>query len=130
MPATVIDQAELPSMLATLCSYENFFGPYHPQTLALMTQLAIAYLQAGDLGRAQPLLERAVRDFDRHLNRDHDLRLQAIAALRDLFVAQRQYQRAATLQRELLDRQIQRLGRNHPETQASHAELAGILLQD
>ena len=48
----------------------------------------------------------------------------------DLFVAQRQYQRAATLQRELLDRQIQRLGRNHPETQASHAELAGILLQD
>ena len=116
-------------MLATLCSYENFFGPYHPQTLALMTQLAIAYSQSGDLGRARPLLERAVRDLDRHAGRDHDLRLRAIAALRDVLVAQREYKRAAALQQELLDRQIQSLGKDHPDTHASRAELAGILLQ-
>ena len=49
---TTIDHTELPSMLATLCSYENLFGPYHPQTLRLMAEVANAYWQVGELGRS------------------------------------------------------------------------------
>src|ERR1700689_2907889 len=82
------ERSQLPGMLATLCSYENWLGPYHPQTLCLMTQVAVAYWQAGEPGYARPLLERSVRDLGRHLGAEHDLRLLAMAALRDLFLAQ------------------------------------------
>jgi len=124
-----MDRSELPSMFATLCSYESWFGPYHPQTLRLMALLAIAYWQAGEPGHARPLLERAVRDLGHNLGRDHDLRLRAMAALRDLFVAQRDYDRAGVVERELLECQIQRLGSDHPETRATHASLAMILFE-
>src|SRR5580658_4880968 len=123
-----IERTELPSMLATLCSYESWFGPYHPQTLCLMTQVAIAYWQAGE-PQARPLLERAVRDLGRYLGADHDLRLRAIAALRDLFVAGGDYERAAAVQNELLERKAQRLGSDHPETLAARAYLGTLLLE-
>jgi eukaryotic-like serine/threonine-protein kinase len=117
-------------MLATLCSYESRFGPYHPQTLCMMTHLGAAYWQAGEPRRARPLLERAVRDLGRHLGESHDLRLSALTTLRDLFVAQGDYQRAASIQKELLECQTQRLGRDHPETQVTRAKLANILLEN
>jgi hypothetical protein len=68
--AITMDGTELPSMLATLCSYECFLGPYHPQTLRLLAQVAIAHGQAGESGYARMLLERAVRDLGRYLARD------------------------------------------------------------
>jgi Tetratricopeptide repeat len=127
--ATEIDSAEFPGMLATLCSYENRFGPYHPQTLHLMAHVGIAFWQAGDLRHARPLLERVVRDSGRHLGADHQLRLRAIAALRDLFFAQRDYTRAASAQKNILESQIRRLGATHPETLATRADLVAILME-
>jgi len=129
MQTTPTDRTELPGMLATLCSYEGWLGPYHPQTLCLMAQVANAYWQAGQLDHARPLLERVARDVNRSLGRDHDLRLRAIATLRDLFVAQRDYERAGAAQSELLECQMQRLGSDHPETLATRAKLAMILLE-
>jgi hypothetical protein len=85
--AILMDRAELPGMLATLCSYESFFGPYHPQTLCLMAQIAIASWRAGEFDHARPLLERVVNDLGCHLGRNQDLRVRAIEALRDLFIA-------------------------------------------
>jgi hypothetical protein len=127
---TTIDRTEFPSMLATLCSYENLFGPYHPQTLRLMAEVANAYWQAGELGHARPLLERTVRDLGRHLGTEHHLRLRAIATLRDLFVAQRDYEKAGAVQRDLLECQIRRLGSDHSETLAARARLAIILMEN
>jgi tetratricopeptide repeat protein len=128
-PTKPIDRTALPGMLATLCSYESLFGPYHPQTLCLMTQVANAYSQAGEFDCARPLLERAVRDVGRYLGRDHDLRLRAIVTLRDLFIAQRDYERAGVVQNELLECQTQRLGAYHPETLATRDQLGMILLE-
>jgi hypothetical protein len=127
---TTIDHTELPSMLATLCSYENLFGPYHPQTLRLMAEVANAYWQVGELGHARPLLERAVRDLGRHLGAEHELHLRALAALRDLLIAQRDYARAGAAQRDLLECLIRRLGSDHSETQAARACLALILFEN
>ena len=42
-------------------------GPDHPDILAYRGALASAYLAAGDLGRAIPLLEQALADFVRVL---------------------------------------------------------------
>jgi hypothetical protein len=115
-------------MLATLCSYESWSGPYHPQTLNLMAQVEFAYGQAGEFDRARPLLERVARDVSQRLGRDHDPRPRAIAALRDVFVAQHDYERAGAVQSEFLESQIQRLGGDHPETVAARTDLVMILM--
>jgi hypothetical protein len=124
-----VDRSELQSMLATLCYYQDCFGPYHPHTLRLMTQVGIAYSQAGEQPVARGLLERVVRDLGRVLGADHDLRLRAIAALRDLFVSQGDYERAVSVQRELLECQTQCLGSDHPDTIATRVNLTRILLE-
>jgi hypothetical protein len=111
-----MDRAELPGMLATLCSYERCFGPYHPQTLSLTAQLAIAFWHAGETGYARALLERSVRDLGRYLGREQGLRVQALAALRDLLLAQGDYGQAGAIQSELLACQVELLGSDHPET--------------
>jgi len=126
---TSIDPGEIPGMLATLCSYEAWLGPYHPQTLSLLTQVGIAYLHAGETGYALPVLERAVRDLGNHLRPDHELRLQALTALGDLLLSTRDFDRAASAQSELLRCQILRLGSDHPQTVATRASLAAILLE-
>jgi hypothetical protein len=117
-------------MLATLCSYESWFGPYHPQTLYLMTNVAVAFWQAGEPERARPLLEGVVRDVDHCLGREHDARLGALAALRDLLVDQRDYDRAASIQRELLECLILRLGSDHPETVRARAAHRAMLFDN
>src|SRR4030088_3536979 len=94
-----------------------------------MPQVAFACWQAGEVNRARPLLERVAKDLGRFLGRDQDLRLQAIATLRDLLVAQHDYERAGALQSELLKCQIKRLGSDHPETLATRAILATILFE-
>jgi hypothetical protein len=127
--AIPMERTELPAMVATLCSYESWFGPYHPQTLGLMTTVAIAYWKAGEVQYARPMLERAVIDLGRHVDRNHDLRLRAIVTLKDILLAQRDYDRAAAVEKELLDCQTELLGSDHPDTLATRADLATILLE-
>ena len=126
----LVDPAELPGMLATLCSYECFLGPYHPQTLRLMAHVAIAYRQAGENRHARILLERVIRDLSRHLDQEHDLRLRALAALRDLLLDQGECERAGAVQAEILECQIQRLGGDHPDTRATREHLERILMEN
>jgi hypothetical protein len=64
-------------MMATLCSWESLFGPYHPQTLCLTVQLGIALWTEGDHARARLLLERAVDK----LNSESPVRNQALTIL-------------------------------------------------
>ena len=105
MPAKVVrvERTELPSMVATLCCYESLFGPYHPQTLCLMTEVALALWHHGEAGRARGLLERAVHDLGRLAGPDHNLRIRAITSLRDLLVQQSDYEEAGVVQMELLE---------------------------
>ena len=124
-----VERCELPSMIATLCSYQDFFGPHHPQTLCLMTEVGVAFWCHGELVRARCLLELAIRDLERYLGREHDVRLRAIAALRDLFIQQGEYENAEAVQKELLECHIQRLGGDHPQTAATRADLATIILE-
>ena len=128
-PATSPDRARLPAMLATLCSYESWLGPYHPQSLRLMIQVGAAYWQAGHPEHARAMLERAIANLGQHLGMNHDLRLSAMVALRDVFVARRDYERAAAVEKELLECRTARLGSDHPETIATRANLARIILE-
>jgi hypothetical protein len=126
--ATPAERSELAGMLATLCSYESFFGPFHPQTLMLTAALAAAYRQAGEANRARRLLEKVIADSARYLGPEHAARLAAIEALRDLFVGLGDVGRAAAAQRELLDCRVRRLGNGHAETLAARVRLCDILM--
>ena len=119
----------LPSMASTLCSYENLFGPYHPQTLRLMVEVAVAFWRHGEVAQARALFERAVRDIGRHLDRSHDARLRALQTLRGLLIEQGEHESAEAVQRELLEACTERFGADHPDVAAARAELARILLQ-
>jgi hypothetical protein len=123
-----VDRSELPSLAATLCSYENFFGPYHPHTLRLLVEVAGAYWDHGELARARTLLERAVRDLGRHLGRGHDVRLRALTRLRDVLIQQGEHSNAFAVQRELIECCTERFGAEHPDTLAARAELAAAFL--
>ena len=97
-----IERNDLLSMLSTLCSYQNLFGPFHPYTLHLMAEAGVVFWQYGECVYARPLLERAVRDLGRYLGREHEARLRAITALRDLLMNEGDYERARAIQTELL----------------------------
>jgi hypothetical protein len=71
---------QIPSMQATLASYEGLFGPYHPQTLAVTVALAEALAASGNRGDARRLLERAIFDLAKHHGRKHPLCIRAVEA--------------------------------------------------
>ena len=123
-----IERNDLPSMVSTLCSYENLFGPYHPHTLRLTAEAGLAFWHFGECAYARPLLERAIRDLGRYLGREHEARLRAIAGLRDLLLNEGDYEQARAIQMELLECQNRRLGPDHPETVAARDNLATIRL--
>ena len=123
-----VERNDLPSMLSTLCSYENLFGPYHPCTLRLTAEAGLAFWHYGECAYARPLLERAVRDLGRYVGCEHETRLRALAALREVLLNQGDYERARAIQMELLEGQKRRLGPDHPETLAARDGLAAILL--
>lgn len=116
-------------MLATLSSYEDLFGPYHPNTLRLLTEAGVACWRCRETEYARRLLERAVGDIGRHLSLEHEARVRALATLRHLLVEQCDYERAGVVQRELFDCQVARLGEGHPETIAARESLADLLLR-
>jgi hypothetical protein len=119
---------ELPSMMATLCVYENWFGPFHTHTLQMMTLVAIAQAQRGAFAEACRLLERVLRDIQRLARPNHNLRLQAATTLRDCWLQQRVLLKATAAQKEVLNCQIERFGVEHPEAVAARKLLASLLL--
>jgi hypothetical protein len=124
-----VEPSELAGMLATLCSYENWFGPYHPNTLRLMTEVGVAHWENGDIQPARCLLECAIQDLGRWLGRAHETRVRALGVLRDLLLQQRAHEQACAAQKEYLECQILRLGSDHPETLSARAELAAMLME-
>ncbi len=117
---------ELSSMLATLCSYEERFGPYHPQTLILMAQLGVAYWQAGQSDHARPLLERAARDLARKFGRDCEAQLRVLTALRNLYSTERDSDQAAVIRRELCELQ-KRMDINEKDAHSEYSPLGKFI---
>jgi hypothetical protein len=67
-------------MMATLACYEGLFGPYHPQTLALTTELAVALCASDRREEGRRLLERAIGDLARHHGKHHPVLIRALEA--------------------------------------------------
>ncbi len=94
--------APFPAMLATLCSYECQFGPYHPQTLQLMIAVGTKFAHHGDAPRARLFIERAVADLSRVSDRQNESRRRALTILRELAERDGDNARTRAIDTELL----------------------------
>src|ERR1700728_4036357 len=109
---------ELLSMMATLACYEGMFGPYHHQTLALTTVLAVALCASGSRGDGRRLLERAVGDLTRHHGRHHPARIRALEAWAGVLREDGDWTAALPVQRELMECRTHLLGEDHADSVA------------
>src|ERR1700733_2155031 len=77
----VDESGEIPALQAALESSTNGFGPYHPGTLALVNELAVAFWRAGEIDRAIGLLDRALDHLTSALGSEHPMRVNALSIL-------------------------------------------------
>lgn len=99
-------------------------GDDHPDTLARQGDLALAYLLAGRLGEAVPLLERVLAGRERVLGDDHP---DTLTSLGNLALAYQDAGRAANavpLFERVASIQERVLGPEHPDALASLGNLA------
>jgi hypothetical protein len=119
---------ELPSMVATLNSYEAMFGPYHVQTLALTVQIARVLWSLGEAQAAQRLSERSAQCLARGRDEASSLRLAALTTLRDLFLEQGDSKKAIAVQKEIAECLTRLAGVDDPRVTNEKADLANMLL--
>jgi hypothetical protein len=120
--------ADLPAMLATLGSYDRFFGPRHIQTLSLAVRVAEVLRDSGESQTARSLLERVVRDLNQSSNRTHPTRISALHALGAVLIEQSQLPKAIAVQKELSECRLLVAGPDAPETIAARADLGTLLM--
>jgi hypothetical protein len=121
--------SELPSMIATLNSYESMFGPYHVQTLALTVQIARVLWSVGEARAAQRLSERSVKCLARGRDEASSLRVAALTTLRELFLEQGDSAKAIAVQREIVECLTRLAGADDPRVANEKTGLAKMLLE-
>jgi hypothetical protein len=125
----VTGTSDLEGMIATLCSYDRFFGPCHIQTLSLTVRIAEALWRTGDPGTARGLLDRSIRDLFRSAGRTHAVRLTALNTSRDLELLEGDIRKALALQTEIAECWLLRAGCDAPETIAARSDLGKLMME-
>lgn len=121
--------SDLAGMIATLCSYDRFFGPFNIQTLSLTTRVAEALWRSGDPETARGLFDRSIRDLVRSAGRTHAVRLTALSTSRDLELLEGDIRKALALQTEIAECWLLRAGCDAPETIAARSHLGKLMME-
>jgi serine/threonine protein kinase/tetratricopeptide (TPR) repeat protein len=104
--------------------YSRNLGPYHPDTLRSMHDLARCYLDLGRYADARKLHEETLALQRAGLGRDHPETLRSMHSLANSYAALRRRAEARQLREETLALRKARLGPHHPDTLASMYSLA------
>jgi tetratricopeptide (TPR) repeat protein len=124
-----IQSGEIPALAAMLDSYTDRFGPCHPDTLAVVNKLAIAFWRAGDINRAIGLLDQGLDRLTSSLGREHPTRVDALSTLGAIMFEQRHLEQAGMILREVLECRIEHAGANHANSLAAMGDLAAVLFE-
>ncbi|MEU6272370.1 tetratricopeptide repeat protein, partial [Streptomyces populi] len=108
----------------TLSQREQTLGDTHPHTLASRNNLALAYREAGDLGRAIPLYEATLNQSEQVLGDTHPNTLTSRNNLAFAYREAGDLGRAIPLYEATLNQSEQVLGDTHPNTLTSRNNLA------
>jgi tetratricopeptide (TPR) repeat protein len=117
------------TLLDTLESHTDLFGPHHPLTLDAVHRLAMALWATGDIGGAAGLLEEVLDRATSHLGIEHPLRVEILASLGEMMFEQHRLEQAGEIHRELLESRIRHAGANHPSALAAKGDLAAVLFE-
>ncbi|WP_410570799.1 tetratricopeptide repeat protein [Amycolatopsis sp. cmx-4-61] len=98
--------------------------PGHHDALAVRHTLAVAHRDAGDLGRAVPLLEAVVTDYARVLGADHPDTVNCRRNLAATYKAAGDPARALPLFEAVLAHRVRALDADHPSALVSRSNLA------
>jgi tetratricopeptide (TPR) repeat protein len=120
---------EIETLMAVLDSHKDLFGPFHPQTLAVVNTLAIAFWRAGDIDRAIGLLDQTVDRLTSSLGREHPMRVNVLSTLGEIMVEQRHLEQASVILREVLECRVRSAGANHAKSLAAKGDLAAVLFE-
>ena len=99
-------------------------GPEHPVTLATMNNLALAYLDHGQLAGAQELLDKILPIQQRGLGSQHPGTLNTMQNLANTYLGQGNPAEAQKRYEELLSLRRRVLGPEHPDTLRTMHNLA------
>eukprot|EP00931_Biecheleriopsis_adriatica_P055709 TRINITY_DN3299_c0_g1_i4.p1 TRINITY_DN3299_c0_g1~~TRINITY_DN3299_c0_g1_i4.p1 ORF type:complete len:4166 (+),score=1072.85 TRINITY_DN3299_c0_g1_i4:109-12606(+) len=102
-------------------------GPFHPEALQALNNLALCLGGQGKLSQAEQLLRRAVAGMDGLLSRRHPRPMQALSNLACCLADQGRLEEAEEMHKRAFDLCKQNLGGKHPETHACAESLASFL---
>jgi tetratricopeptide (TPR) repeat protein len=122
------ESGEIRTLVAMLDSYTDRFGPYHPDTLAVVRNLAISFWRAGDIDKAVSLLDQALDYLTSTYGDEHPMRVDVLSTLGEIMFEQRHLEQAGVILREVLDCCVRRSGENHASSLAAKGSLAAALL--
>lgn len=122
----LLDEAE-PVLRQSLALHEQTRGPAHPETIAIVNNLAGVLHAREALAEAEPLYRRALAGFEQVHGPDHPETLACLGDFVELLNARGDLAAAESLCREALTRRERTLGPDHPDTLASLNNLAYLL---
>jgi CHAT domain-containing protein/tetratricopeptide (TPR) repeat protein len=105
---------------------EEILGERHPEYAANLNNVGLLHRAAGDLGRAEPLLARALELRRQVLGEEHPDCAESMQNLGALYQSLGDYRRAEPLFRAALDINRALLGRQHPGYAVSLNNLASL----
>jgi tetratricopeptide (TPR) repeat protein len=122
------DPVEIQGLLAALDSHTSSFGADHPQTLAAVNNLALAFWRAGDIDGAIGLLDQAL-DRTSHRGLQHPIQIDLLSTLGEIMLEERHLEQAGVIHREVLECRVRHAGANHPKSLEAKAGLAAVLFE-
>jgi tetratricopeptide (TPR) repeat protein len=123
------DSDDLERHVTVLRSCTEQWGPCHPQTLAAVQQLAVAFWLAGYTDQAVALLEEALDLLAATTGRESALRIDLLGSLTEILFEQRRLEQAQILQREVLEYRVQHSGPNDASSLEAKGDLAAVLYE-
>jgi len=105
---------------------KEVFGPFHPNTLTSMNNLAVLYESQGKYDDAEPLFMECLEKTKRALGPDHPDTLASMNNLARLYESQGKYDDAEPLYVECFEKAKRARGPDHPNTLASMNNLAAL----
>lgn len=109
-----------------LAVYEKVLGPEHPDTAAVLNNLANLYRDQGNLSEAEPMLERALAIDEKVSGPEHPDTATDLNSLAVLYYAQGKLSKAEPLYKRALAIREKVLGPEHPDTAQSLGNLASL----
>lgn len=110
----------------SLLILEKALGQEHPDTAAIVSDLAGLYHEQGKYSDAEASFNRALYIYRKYLSPDHTNIAATLNNLSGLYYAMGKYEDAASMGEQALELRVDTLGRNHPKIAATLNNLAGI----